>query len=174
MRLMRSPDFPSLGRFRLLHPAVFLLQFILYWATTVLAGTTVISGVAEARSQLYRPPSLPLDRAISDQLSNRDIPTGRGSFARDYVITCQAGDRLMITVNSTTFDPMVAVIAPDGSTIAENDDGEDGTTNAALSLKIPQSDRYTVRVQNFGQSMGQSTGGSFQLQVIRLPALQTP
>ena len=157
---MRSLDFFLLNR-----PAAFLLKFILPIATALLASP-LISVVAEARSQLYKPPSLQLGRSISDQLSNRDIPTGQGSFAKDYIITCNAGDRLTITVTSTAFDPMVAVIAPDGSTIAENDDGEDGTTNAALALTIPQSDRYTVRVQNFGQS----TSGSFQLQVTRLPA----
>jgi hypothetical protein len=85
-------------------------------------------------------------------------------------MTCNAGDRLTITVTSTAFDPMVAVIAPDGSTLAENDDGEDGTTNAALTLTIPQSDRYTVRVRNFGQT----TGGSFQLQVTPSPARSSP
>jgi len=157
---MRSLDFFLLNR-----PAAFLPKFILPIATALLASP-LISVVAEARSQLYKPPSLQLGRSISDQLSNRDIPTGQGSFAKDYIITCNAGDRLTITVTSTVFDPMVAVIAPDGSTIAENDDGEDGTTNAALALTIPQSDRYTVRVQNFGQS----TSGSFQLQVTRLPA----
>ena len=158
---MRSLDFFVLNR-----PAALLPKFILPLAT-VLLGSPLVPVVAEARSQLYKPPSLQFDRSISEQLSNRDIPTGQGGFARDYVITCNAGDRLTITVTSTAFDPMVAVIAPDGSTIAENDDSEDGTTNAALSLTMPQSDRYTIRVQNFGQS----TGGNFQLQVNRLPAL---
>ena len=146
-------------------PATFLPKSILPLATAILAGS-LIPVTAEAHSQLYKPPSLQLGRSISGQLSNRDIPTGQGSFAKDYVITCQANEQITITVTSAAFDPMVMVIAPDGSTLAENDDGEDGTTNAALSLTIPQSDRYTVRVQNFGQS----TGGNFQLQVTRLPA----
>ncbi|MBW4488754.1 MAG: PPC domain-containing protein [Trichocoleus desertorum ATA4-8-CV12] len=157
---MRSLDFSVLNR-----PTTFLPQFILSLASLLLA-CNLVPVAAEARSQLYKPPFLQFGRSISEQLSNRDIPTGQGGFARDYVVTCNAGDQITITVTSTAFDPMVAVIAPDGSTIAENDDGEDGTTNAALTLTIPQSDRYTIRVQNFGQT----TGGSFQLQVTRLAA----
>ncbi|WP_199300218.1 PPC domain-containing protein [Trichocoleus sp. FACHB-262] len=162
--LMRSLDFFLLNR-----PAACWPKFVLSLTSAVLASTFAPVAV-EARSQLYKPPALQFNRAISDQLSNQDIPTGQGGFARDYVITCKAGEQITITVTSTTFDPMLAVISPDGSTLAENDDAEDGTTNAALAVTIPQSDRYTIRVQNFGQT----TGGSFQLQVTRSPAQQIP
>lgn len=154
---MRSLDFLVLNR-----PTTFLPQFILPLASAFFI-CNLVPMAAEARSQLYKPPSLQIGRSISEQLSNRDIPTGQGGFARDYVITCKAGEQITVTVTSTDFDPMVAVIAPDGFTLAENDDAEDGTTNAALTLTMPQSDRYTVRVQNFGQT----TGGAFQLQVTR-------
>lgn len=161
---MRSLDFFVLNR-----PAVSWPRFVLPLASVILTST-LMPVAAEARNQLYRPPSLQFGRSISEQLSNRDIPTGQGGFARDYVMTCKAGEQITITVTSTAFDPMVVVIAPDGSTLAENDDAEDGTTNAALTLTMPQSDRYTVRVQNFGQT----TGGAFQLQVTRSTTPATP
>jgi hypothetical protein len=161
---MRSLDFVVPNR-----PIPFFSNLVLALASVLVVGT-LIPGEAEAKSQLYKPPSLQIGRSISEQLSNRDIPTGQGGFARDYVITCKAGEQITIMVTSSAFDPMVAVIAPDGFTIAENDDAEDGTTNAALTLTIPQSDRYTVRVQNFGQT----TGGAFQLQVTRLTTPSSP
>jgi hypothetical protein len=33
---------------------------------------------------------------ISDTLSNKDIPTGQGGFARDYAIKLNQGDNLSI------------------------------------------------------------------------------
>ena len=78
---MRSLDFFVSNR-----PILFFPHCILSFASVLLIGALIPSG-AEARSQLYKPPSLQIGRSISEQLSNRDIPTGQGSFARDYVMT---------------------------------------------------------------------------------------
>lgn len=133
-------------------------------------GVFGFMGAALASEPMYRPIPLELNRRVSDRLSAQDIPTGQGGFARDYAITLRSGDQVRLALTSTAFDPIVSLLAPDGSTVAENDDGPDGSRNAWLLLQVPEAGRYTVRVQSFqGSGMG-----LFQLEVtrLRLSALQ--
>lgn len=140
----------SLLRHGLLFPATVLL----------IAGT----GLRVQAQQMYAPIPLPASREISDTLSNRDIPTGFGGFARDYTVQLEAGDQVAIDAISEAFDTMVALIGEDGTTISENDDGPDGTTNSLLFARITQSGTYTVRIRAYA---GQGSG-PFRLKVARL------
>ena len=56
------------------------------------------------------------------------------------------------------------LIADDGATIAENDDGPDGTTNSLLFSRITEAGKYIVRVRAFGDT----SGGEFTLKLTRL------
>lgn len=117
-----------------------------------------------AQTAMYNPGRLPSNNEITDTLTNKDIPTGAGGFARDYVVTFQEGDQVAMDLLSDEFDTIVALLAPDGSTLAENDDGPDGTTNSLLFVRITQPGDYIVRVRPYA---GQGTG-SFTLKVTRL------
>ena len=121
-------------------------------------------GSAVAQSKLYSPISLPATGAVSDRLSEKDIPNGQGGFARDYSIKLNAGDNVVIDLTSDSFDTIVTLLGPDGSTVGENDDGPDGTTNSLLFARITKTGMYVVRVHAFGE-----TGvGPFKLKVTRL------
>ena len=120
--------------------------------------------VTVAQSKLYRPIPLSAGNEVSDILSEKDIPTGEGGFARDYTVRLNEGDNLAIDLTSDSFDTILTLLAADGSTIAENDDGPDGTTNSLLFTRIAKAGTYVIRVQTFGE-----TGiGSFKLKVTRL------
>ena len=54
------------------------------------------SKTASAQNKLYSPIPLTNLTEISDTLSNKDIPTGQGGFARDYAIKLNQGDNLSI------------------------------------------------------------------------------
>ncbi|MBO3463784.1 PPC domain-containing protein [Aetokthonos hydrillicola Thurmond2011] len=114
--------------------------------------------------KLYSPIPLPPSNEVSDTLSDKDIPTGQGGFARDYTVKLFKGDNLAIDLNSDSFDTMLTLLGPDGSTVAENDDGPDGTSNSLLFTRITQTGTYIVRVRSFGET----GGGSFKLKVTRL------
>jgi hypothetical protein len=119
---------------------------------------------AHAQAKLYNPIDLPLNKEITDTLSEKDIPTGQGGFAKDYIIDLDAGDQVAIDLSSSSFDAIVSLLAEDGSTVAENDDGPDGSTNALLFSRITKSGTYVIRVRAFGE-----TGiGNFKLKVTRL------
>ncbi|MBR8832471.1 MAG: PPC domain-containing protein [Stigonema ocellatum SAG 48.90 = DSM 106950] len=107
---------------------------------------------AAAITRVYDPIPLPISKPISDMLSSLDIPLGQGGFARDYIVNLSVGDQVVIELKSERFDTFVSLLASDGSTVGENDDGPDGTTNSLLIVSIPKSDTYTVRVQASGEA----------------------
>ena len=120
--------------------------------------------MAMAKTRVYEPIPLPISQPIVDTLSVLDIPLGQGGFARDYIVSLSADDQLVIELKSQRFDTFVSLLGSDGSTVGENDDGPDGTTNSLLIICIPKSGTYTVRVQASGKN---KAVGLFTLLVTR-------
>lgn len=119
---------------------------------------------ASAQTPMYSPIPLPETREVTDSLSEKDIPTGFGGFARDYTVFLEDGDQVAIDVISEEFDTLVTLMNEGGATVGENDDGPDGTTNSLLFARITESGTYTVRVRAYA---GQGAG-EFLLKVARL------
>jgi len=134
-------------------------------ATLLAIGANVLSANAQSpASDLYNPIELPDSGEISDTLTDQDIPTGFGGFYRDYVVTFEQGDQVVMDLTSEEFDTIITLIAPDGSTIGENDDGPDGTTNSLLFVRVTTPGSYIIRVSPYaGQGIG-----AFTLNVTRL------
>jgi dihydroxyacetone kinase len=132
-------------------------------ATVFTVGVNMLSAAAQPEA-IYSPVPLAAGSEVTDALSESDIPTGYGGFYRDYTVTFAEGDMVLMDLRSEEFDTIIALIAPDGRTIGENDDGPDGTTNSLLFTRIVQAGDYIVRVSPYaGQGMG-----TFTLNVIRL------
>ena len=137
----------------------------LLWMPLTLAGTLSLSTVkAQAQDAIYTPIPMPATRELTDTLSEDDIPTGVGGYARDYTVQLEDGDQVAIDLISEEFDTLVTLLGPDGTTVGENDDGPDGTTNSLLFARITESGMYTVRVRSYA---GQGNG-EFLLKVARL------
>lgn len=144
--------------------AVGLKQVIIIPAIVLGITITTSAAFAQAVNKLYSPISIPLNDEISDSLSDKDIPTGQGGFARDYMVKLSKGDNLAIDLVSDSFDSIITLLAPDGTTVAENDDGPDGSSNSLLFTRIAETGSYVIRVRSFGE-----TGiGKFKLKVTRL------
>ena len=140
--------------------AVFAIPLTLF-------SVTAFGSAANAQSNIYSPVAITPGKTVTDKLSNNDIPTGQGGFARDYVLQLQEGSQLAIDLTSDNFDSMVTLMAGDGSTVAENDDGPDGSTNSLLFTRITKTGTYFVRVRAFGEL----AGGNFRLKVTLLKPL---
>lgn len=132
--------------------------------SATLLSTSMSSVSAEAQNPVYNPVTLPSSNEVSDTLSEKDIPTGDGGFARDYLVTLKGDDQVAIDLISENFDTLVRLMAADGSTVAENDDGPDGSTNSLLFARITEAGQYIIRVRAFGEA----AGGPFKLKVTRL------
>jgi len=139
-----------------------LRQVTIIPATLLAIGISTTASVAQGR--FYNPMPLPASNEVSDMLTDKDIPTGQGGFARDYTIKLTKGDNLAIDLSSDNFDTIVTLLGPKGATVAENDDGPDGSTNSLLFTRIVETGTYIVRVRSFGE-----TGvGRYKLKVSRL------
>ena len=134
--------------------------FLVLPATLLILANTAPTVKAQ---KLYNPIPLPANGEVSDSLSEKDIPTGQGGFARDYSMVLNAGDNIAIDLNSENFDTIITLMR-NGVTVVENDDGPDGTTNSLLFTRIKDSGTYIVRVRAFGET----AGGAFKLKVTRL------
>ena len=143
-------------------------KFLLFVTIFLISLELTKSVVVKAQSKVYNPISISSDYEFSDRLSDQDIPTGEGGFARDYYVQLEKEDRVAIDLLSDQFDPVVMLIADDGSTIAENDDGPDGTNNSLLFVRITEKGKYIVRVLSFGET----GGGKFTLKINRLQAIK--
>jgi hypothetical protein len=120
----------------------------------------------KVKKSVYTPIALPSVGEVKDTLSDRDIPTGDGGFARDYAIQLTAGDQIAIDLTSESFDTVVILLNAEGKTIGKNDDGPDGTSNSLLFMRIKDTGSYMIRVQGFGET----SSGEFKLKVSKLKA----
>ena len=133
-----------------------------FW--TIMLAAALKALPSEAQQRMYNPLTLPSNQEVSDKLSDQDIPTGEGGFAKDYSVSLEEGDQVAVDLTSDDFDTMVMLLADDGATVAENDDGPDGTTNSLLFARITEKGQYIIRVRAFGET----GGGNFALKVTRL------
>ena len=143
---------------------LFISSWYRLWLIALWGSIVALEVPAIAQSKLYQPVSISSDKKISDTLTEKDIPTGEGGFARDYHVVLEKGDQVAIDLSSDNFDSMVMLIAADGSKVAENDDGPDGTTNSLLFSRITEGGKYIVRVRAFGDT----SGGKFTLKLTKL------
>ncbi|MDZ8186935.1 MAG: PPC domain-containing protein [Nostoc sp. ChiSLP02] len=143
-----------------------LQQLNIIPATLLAIG--ISASTAFAQNKLYSPIPLSNSTEISDSLSDKDIPTGQGGFARDYTVKLDKGDNLAVDLSSESFDSIITLLAPDGATLAENDDGPDGSSNSLLFTRIVETGTYVIRVRSFGE-----TGiGAFKLKVTKLQPIK--
>ncbi len=147
----------------LLIPVLYLAQYLLSNSASANPRTNI-----EPRSKtdnvVYAPIQFPPNGEIKDILSERDIPTGDGGFARDYAIKLMAGDQIAIDLTSEAFDTVVTLLNAEGKTIGKNDDGAEGTSNSLLFARIKDSGTYVVRIQGFGET----SSGEFKLKISKL------
>ncbi len=150
----------------LLVSAIILAQGICNDALANPRTTIVESTPKHKRSNkiIYTPIQLPVNGEVRDILSDRDIPTGDGGFARDYAIQLVAGDQIAIDLSSESFDTVVILLNAEGKNVGKNDDGADGTSNSLLFIRIKDSGTYVVRIQGFGET----SSGEFKLKVSKL------
>ena len=72
------------------------------------------------------------------RLESSDRPGDRGGRSHDYRLRLEQGQLVAIVVRSTDFDPVLMVFQPDGEPLAENDDHENASTNAAVVNRTGQ------------------------------------
>ncbi len=104
----------------------------------------------------------PAQAAVAVLTAFDTLPAGE---YRDYPFQGAAGEQVRLRVLALTpgLDPVAALIAPDGRTLAEADDGLDGSLDPDLELALPDSGTYRWRVNGYN-----GAGGDLEVRVERL------
>ncbi|BAZ12882.1 peptidase domain-containing protein [Calothrix sp. NIES-4071] len=144
-----------------------LRQLVTIPVTLLVMAMSTTASFAQV-NKVYSPLRLPSTYEVTDSLTDKDIPTGQGGFARDYTVKLNKGENLAVDLSSDSFDSIITLLGPNGTTVAENDDGPDGSSNSLLFTRISETGNYIVRVRSFGE-----TGvGAFKLKVTRLQPIK--
>ncbi|ERT03824.1 trypsin family protein, partial [Lyngbya aestuarii BL J] len=77
-----------------------------------------------------------------------------GSRYEEYSFDGVGGQTVTIRLESSDFDPYLALFGPNGQLVGENDDANSSEKNAALTVTLPMTGRYRV-VVNAYDSTGQ-------------------
>ena len=81
-------------------------------------------------------------------LEQGDTRLDSGEFSDAFTINGRAGDVVDIRLDSADFDAYLMMRGPDGSSF-DNDDAEDGGTNAQLRVTLPASGSYRLVVTSY-------------------------
>src|SRR5690606_14309546 len=128
--------------------------------------TLLALGLALATLPAFAAQPLVPGKAVQGRLQASDRPSDRGGRSHDYSLRLRQGQLVVITARSEDFDPVLLVFGGDGELLAENDDHENGSTNAAVVMTAPETGTYTVRVNSL--PMGDGHLGDYTLRAVVL------
>jgi hypothetical protein len=104
-----------------------------------------------------------LGQTVNGVLSTSDCKLSDSSYYDGYTFSASSGQQIVITMSSTSFDTFLFLLAPNGSVLTTNDDG-DGGTNSRIppgsgAFSLPTTGTYTI----FANSFAPNTIGSYTL-----------
>lgn len=112
--------------------------------------------------------SVAVGRTITGELTTSDQATPTGAHFDRYVIEGRAGQMLELRLTSTALDPFVQIDGPDGYTLANDDDPENGL-NSRLVARLPATGRYTIMVTSYAAR----EVGAYSLAIANAPSAAT-
>ncbi len=104
-----------------------------------------------------RPTAIRLGQTIQGELGERDPEQDDGGRYDAYAFRASAGERLVVTLDSEAFDPLVRVGRMNGrdfDELAHNDDAGGGGLNSRLVFVAPSSGEYIIRATALSDSGG--------------------
>lgn len=84
---------------------------------------------------------------VSEQLTPAD-PASGGRYVRSYHLAGRQGDLVNLRLESSAFDPTLALISPTGQRWT-NDDTSPSDTNSTVSVTLPAAGDYRVEVSSY-------------------------
>lgn len=93
--------------------------------------------------------TLSYGQTINGELTDSDRTLDDGSKYDEYTFQGAAGDRVVITMTSSSFDTYLALLSAGGERVAQNDDATDGDTNSQIVFTLPAAGRYTIVANSY-------------------------
>ncbi len=98
---------------------------------------------------------------VRGELARGDGARESGQLADSFVLRGRRGERLELRMTSSAIDPYLEITGPGGFTAFNDDDVEEGTTNARLIVSLPADGEYRVTASSYQQD----ETGAYQLAV---------
>ncbi|WP_299171445.1 PPC domain-containing protein [uncultured Brevundimonas sp.] len=109
-----------------------------------------------------RPSAIRLGSELTGELTDRDPEQEDGGHYDAYGFRAAAGQRVVVTLESEAFDPLVRIgrmNGPDFVELAQNDDGPDDGLNSRLVFTVPEAGEYVIRATALEDGEGRYTLG---------------
>lgn len=107
--------------------------------------------------------TLSYGQTINGELSDSDPTLDDGSRYDEYTFTGNAGDRIVISMGSGDFDTYLKLMSSAGEDVAVNDDANEGSTDAEISVVLPSSGTFTI----WANALMAGEGGRYTLTLRR-------
>jgi len=104
-----------------------------------------------------RPAGIRVGATETGELTARDAEQDDGGRYDAFVLRANAGDRVVVTLDSSAFDPLVRVGRMNGSDFVEigsNDDAPGGGLNSRLIFTAPTAGDYIIRATSLEDGLG--------------------
>jgi hypothetical protein len=118
------------------------------------------NGTAPARPEPAAPPApapapppanevpvVQIGGAAAGRLEEGDRRRGEGEYEDRYAVNGRGGERVVIRLSSSEFDPILSIAGPDVS--EANDDADDDTRDSEIIVTLPVAGRYTIAVSSY-------------------------
>ena len=110
--------------------------------TAAAAALIVAAGPSVAQERLIP------GRGAVGQLATGDDRLASGEFVDHFTIEGRAGQTLTLRLTSSDFDPYLMVRGPGGFS-EDNDDGDDGSTNSLIHIRLPADGSYQISATSY-------------------------
>ena len=131
------------------------------------AALALLAALSEARAQRATPAATIVDTVIlppgeigtiavgqnrRGMLEAGDHTMGDGTWADIWYVEGAAGQRLVITLRSGSFDSYLQLLDAAGSKVAEDDDSGGGGGAARITYAVRAAGRYQIIVNSYGDT----------------------
>jgi outer membrane protein assembly factor BamB len=131
-------------------------------ATIVVGGQ--VFNITQGGGGPCAPTPISIGQTVNGNLTTNDCPLGDGTFYDTYSFSGTAGQQVAVSMTSSDFDTYLILNRPDGSTLAENDDGGGGTNSRIPPgggfITLPTTGTYTIWANAFDP---EDTTGAYSL-----------
>ena len=107
--------------------------------------------VVAALSAGLTPAALAQTRTEQGALASGDRQLESGEFFDEYTFMGRAGQRVVLTLQSTEFDTYLILIAPSGENTQNDDDGENNTQRSRIRHQLTETGTWQVWVTSYGK-----------------------
>lgn len=119
---------------------------------SIVVGQKVFN-ITQSGGGACAPTPISIGQTVNGNLTTNACPFGDGSFYDVYSFSATAGQQVSVLMTSTAFDTYLFLNNPDGSNLAQDDDGGGGTNSRIPAgsgfITLPTAGTYTIWANSF-------------------------